>query len=139
MSHLKHINEYKQSLIKLGITNPEDQIVLTRAAYVCAFIRLFEQQQIPEIDHKDVVLYISNYWNEKFPINGNIVLSLVRGFYARLYESLTNVKGNVFIDISTEQAVKDNPSFNDPETFDTLVQCLLEEATHKYKEAKGVQ
>ena len=136
MSHLAHINTYKQSLIEAGITNPETQIVLTRAAYVCAFIRLFERYKVPESDHKDIVLYITSYWNETFPINGNVVLGLVRSFYTRLYEAMVNAKGNVFVDISTEQAVKDNSTFNDPASFETLVETLVEEAHHKYKQIK---
>lgn len=137
MSHLAHINAYKQSLIQAGITNPETQIVLTRTAYTCAFIRLFQQLQVPETDRRDVMIHILSYWNETFPVNGNIILGAVRGFQVRLYDAVASAKGNVFVEISQEQEVKDNPTFNDPDTYEALVQCLFEEAVHKYKQHKG--
>lgn len=137
MSHLSHINAYKQSLIDLNITNPYTQAALTRVAYACAFIRLFQQENIPQSDHKDIIFYLTSYWNETFPVNGNLVHGIVSNYYGRLYEYLATIKGNILLTLSLEEEVMKHPEYNDPATFHELVDALFEEAKFKYKEVEG--
>lgn len=131
MSHLKHINDYKKDLINAGITDPTIQINLARTAYVSAFVRLFESRKVPAADRKDVMLYILNYWNETFPVNGNVVIIQVNSFYDRLCDALCR-GGNVFVQLVTESSVTDNPTYSDFDSYAALVDILYEEANHKY-------
>ena len=137
MSHVLHINNYKQHLITKGITNPEVQISLTRTAYVSALIRLIQQKCICEADRKDVVYHILSYWNEIFPVNGNMVYLGVKNFYTALYEATATVKGNVFVRVSIEPAALEHPDYNDDQTYDNLVDCLFNEALEQYQMQKG--
>lgn len=135
MSHLKHINNYKKELIAAGITDPQTQINLSRTAYVSAFVQLIERHRIPEADRKDVMYFVLNYWNETFPVNGNIVVMQVNSFYDRLCEALC-AGGTIFVQLVNESSVTDHPTYCDFESYKLLVASLVEEAEHKYKHRK---
>lgn len=137
MSHLQHINAYKINLIKEKITSPEEQIALVRNAYVCAFVRLFTVENISAPERENVMQYLLAYWNETFPVNGNYVISLTKGFYEKLYSSLGNLDSNFAITINEDKVTKEYPEYFQIEGFKALVDTLTKEAIHKYREIKG--
>ena len=138
MSHLHFINVYKEDLIKAGVTNPVTQIALTRTAYTCAFIRLFTQLGVNAEDRQSIMSTILSEWNEITPVNGNQVIATVLSFYQKLYSEMATAKGNIFVTISNEQVVTDNPTFNDYPSYEALVEYLITEAVRKYNRIKGV-
>lgn len=131
MSHLNHINEYKKALLAAGIDCPMDQQALVRAAYISALIRLISSKAVPAIDRKDVIFNSLNQWNEIFPVNGNLVYGQVTGFYDRLNSALC-LGCDVFVKLSSEEAVSEHPSYSDVEGYQELVQCLFNEAETHY-------
>lgn len=137
MSHLEAINKYKVELISAGITSPETQSSLTRAAYVNALIQLLERHCVPKADHKDVMFHVLNRWNEIVPVNGNIVYGAVNSFYARLAQALSE-GGNIFVQLMASDEVNEHPGYSEFATFKELVDVLYGEAEHMYKKIKSV-
>lgn len=137
MSHLEAINKYKVELIGAGITDPSAQAALTRAAYVNALIQLLERRCIPKEDHKDVLFYLLNKWNEIVPVNGNIVYGAVNSFYTRLAAALSQ-GGNIFVQLMTSDEVNEHPGYAEFGTFKELVDVLYAEADHMYNKTKSV-
>lgn len=132
MSHLQHINDYKKVLIEKGIVDHKAQIALVRTAYVTAFIRFFQAKGIKQEDRKDIMFYLLSYWNETFPVNGNMVISLVTSFYTRLNQSLVDMKGNFYVNLVDDQYTTTYPEYNDPTEYCQLVDTLMGEINMKY-------
>lgn len=137
MSHLQHINAYKEALIEKGITNPETQIDLVRTAYCCAFVRLFGDKMTPFDDRPEVMFYILSYWNETHPVNGSLVVATVKNFYLRMREGLITARGPMLLPIAQNAATQAHPDYFNIDGYDQLVQTLHQEATHKYTEIRG--
>lgn len=135
MSHLEAINKYKVELIGGGITDPNSQSALTRAAYVNALIQLLERHCVPKEDYKDVMFHLLNKWNEIVPVNGNIVYGAVNSFYARLGAALSE-GGNLFVQLMNTDDVNEHPGYADFGTYKELVAVLYSEAEHMYKKTK---
>lgn len=137
MSHLQHINAYKVNLIAKDITSPEEQIALVRNAYICSFVKMFTLENINQSDRENVMQYVLAYWNETFPVNGPYVISAVKGFYERLYSSLTHVCCDFTVAVHTDETSKKYPDYAQVDGFKSLVDTLTKEAIHKYREIKG--
>lgn len=134
MSHLQCINEYKKVLIEKGVVDHKTQISLVRTAYVAAFVRFFQVKCIDKKDYKDIMFYMLSYWNETFPVNGNLVVSLVNSFYAKMHQSLVDIKGNIFINLVDDQYTTSYPEYNDPEEYEKLIETLFGEINVKYNQ-----
>jgi len=132
MSHLTAIVNYKKELIANEINDPELQIEFVRTAYISGLIRVLTKYEVCTADRKEYLLKMLSYWNEIYPVNGNIVILEIENFYRRLRSSLQGIKSNLFVKLVTNDSFDKFPGFNDLTTYNELVNIIYKEADEKY-------
>lgn len=132
MSHVAAIIDYKKELLTNGVTDPELQIEFVRTAYISALIRLLTKYDVNKEDRKEYLQKVLSYWNEVYPVDGNIIILEIENFYRRLRTSLLGVKSDLFVKLVTNDSFTKFPEFNDLETYNSLVNIIYSEAESKY-------
>lgn len=132
MSHLAHINTFKVALINAGVTSPEDQTELVRSAYTLALVRVIHGKCIPIEDRRDFLCHVLSYWNETFPVEGNLVIHRVMQFFQELDTRLNTLNGNLYVPLIHSDLLTKCPTFSEMDGYGSLVNCLFEEASRKY-------
>ena len=132
MSHVAAIINYKKELLSNGVTDPELQIEFVRTAYISALIRLLTKYDVNKEDRKEYLQKVLSYWNEVYPVDGNIIILEIENFYRRLRTSLLGVKSDLFVKLVTNDSFTKFPEFNDLETYNSLVNIIYSEAESKY-------
>lgn len=132
MSHLAHINTFKVALINAEITSPQEQTDLVRSAYVLALVRVIHSKGIPVEDRRDFLCHVLSYWNETFPVEGNLVIHRVMQFFQELDTRLNTLNGNLYVPLIHSDLLTKCPTFSEMDGYQSLVNCLFEEASRKY-------
>lgn len=133
MSHLAHIVKFKQALISEGLTDPNLQVELVRTSYVKALITVGYANKLNEEQCIQFNRYILSYWNEVTPVNGLLVMTMIGNFCRALEAALNRpfTFNKLKLDVVPKIETPIESKWEDLESYQALVQTLVDEANHK--------
>lgn len=136
MSHVAKIAKLKAELIKLGITDPTQQTAIARTAYVRALGSYRYRNPGCEAHLGGFLDYILGYWNETYPVAGNLVKAELARFNFALMAALHNLGKVSRIDLKIVDTpdVPDDLKLDELAVYSELVDQLNLEATQKHAE-----
>jgi hypothetical protein len=137
MSHLPHVADYKNKLISLGITCPEQLAKFALEPYATAIIRKhfkFSSSIGLSIDEEQAVWEQLDRWNKISPINGPFVFETVKYRMASLRAALIT-KGRLPEPFTTVVVVEgtEGVDITQNEEFSVLVEFLLAELVGRHE------
>ena len=138
MSHVAKIIAVKQTLLGMGFSDPDLQTAVTRTAYVRALASIRHQLNIEDKDVSDWLKFTLAYWNETYPVAGNLVIADLSRFSSALKTALMNLGSldKLEVEVAT---FPEKPEGLDVVTvggYDELVNQLKVEAAEQYENFK---
>jgi hypothetical protein len=138
MSHLAHIVKLKQDLLGLGVTSPEVQDGIAQTAYSKALLNVTGSVEMDDDTRFKFCRWILSYWNNTTPNKGNLIVSQVADFYRNLKQVFNKtITGDVVIlpIVATVEAAGE-VKYTELESYEAVVQSLIDEARHKLPQFK---
>lgn len=136
MSHLEHKVMVSQDLLAKGVTNPIVHEAVARGAYVRAFATFEHRDRVPTSHLGEFFSRMLGYWNEKSPIQGNLIIAELRTFNGGIKNQLLDLGGldGVKMDFIRPEGIPADLSVSGLNGFKGMTDALLGDCEKKLTE-----
>lgn len=128
MSHLEHKVTVSKDLLSKGIANPLVHEAVARGAYVRAFATFEARGRIQQARYLgEFFNRMLGYWNEKSPIQGNLIIAELTSFNGSVKKQLLDLGGvdGVHADFIKPDGIPADLSVSSLDGFKGMVDSLL--------------